>query len=327
MLQIQHLSKRFGKKEVVRDLSLEVNKGEILVLLGKSGSGKTTTLKMINRLIEPSAGRILIDQQDVLAMQPELLRRRIGYVIQDNGLFPHYTVAENVALVPRLLDWDKAKQDAQSRKMLQMLDMDPDAYLRKYPAELSGGQQQRVAIARALAAEAPLLLMDEPFSALDPITRVRARQKFLELARQLNTTVVMVTHDVSEAVEVADQIALLENGALAQLGSPEELLLQPANAFVHHFFDGNRLELELRSLQLREILPLMRAVESPDVPEADRLEIAAKENLLEILERLAAGRKGFFSLPGAEIYSRAELFKGYFSWKDKLEKVQRGIHS
>ncbi len=319
MLQIRNLSKHFGDKAVVKDLSFQVEKGQILVLLGKSGSGKTTTLKMINRLIEPSGGEILIEGRNVMKSPPEELRRNIGYVIQDNGLFPHYTVAENVALVPRLLKWDKKRQEAQTHRMLSMLDLDPDEYGPKAPSELSGGQQQRVAIARALAAEAPLLLMDEPFSALDPITRVRARAKFEALIRELKTTVVMVTHDVVEAVDLGDQIALMENGLLAQLGSPDELLLNPKSDFVHHFFDGNRMELELRSIKLEVVIPFLQ-MDSTNIHRPDEfIEADARDSLLEVLEKMAATNSSLILLPDLGTTSREDLLKSYFLWKKHLE--------
>jgi len=248
-----HLSKRFGAHAVVQDVSFEVAAGDTLVLLGPSGCGKTTLLKMLNRLIEPDGGTVEINGQNVLAQRPETLRRGIGYVIQQVGLLPHYTVAENVAVVPRLLGHAPAAIAARTAALLTRLHLPPARYAGQLPHQLSGGQQQRVGLARALAADPPIVLLDEPFGALDQLTRTSIRREFRELEELRSKTVVLVTHDVTEAFELADHILLLDAGRVQQLGTPRELLFRPANAFVRSFFAAERLALQLRTLTLGDV--------------------------------------------------------------------------
>jgi len=236
MISIQHLSKQFGGFKAVDDLSVSVATGETLVLLGTSGCGKTTTLRMLNRLVEPDGGMIHIDGTDIQKQPAPELRRRIGYVIQDGGLFPHYTVAEAIATVPKLLNWTPDVIRQRSRELLDKLQL-PASSLNRYPSELSGGQRQRVGLARALAARPPVVLMDEPFGALDPFTRRHVRRELFGLTELSETTVVLVTHDVSEALELADRIALMDKGRLVQIGTPDELIKRPANDFVRDFLD------------------------------------------------------------------------------------------
>lgn len=236
MIEIQNLVKRFASHIAVDNVSLCIGPGETLVLLGTSGCGKTTTLKMINRLIEPSSGSISVDGVDVRRQDGTALRRRIGYVIQDGGLFPHYTIAEAIATVPKLLSWEPMAVQERIRELIGKLQL-PETILTRYPAELSGGQRQRVGLARALAARPPVVLMDEPFGALDPFTRRHVRRELFGLNELKETTVVLVTHDVSEALELADRIALMDRGQIVQMGTPDELLNQPANEFVRDFLD------------------------------------------------------------------------------------------
>ena len=241
MLRLESVSKRYGSRTVVHDLSLEVDEGEVCVLIGPSGSGKTTTLKMINRLIEPSAGRILLDDEDVTHGDPVKLRRRMGYVIQQVGLFPHETVAQNVATVPHLLGWDRGKVRARVDELLDLVGLDPAEYRDRYPDQLSGGQRQRVGVARALAADPPVLLMDEPFGAIDPIARDRLQAEFLRLQDELKKTVVFVTHDIDEAVRLGDRIAVFnDGGVLQQYDTPANVLGRPGTPFVADFVGGDR---------------------------------------------------------------------------------------
>src|ERR1700754_3607713 len=256
MIKVEQLSKHFGKVKAVDGISFEVKEHENLVLLGTSGCGKTTTLKMINRLIEPSGGNILIDGQNILEQQPELLRRGIGYVLQNNGLFPHYTIAENIAIVPQLLKWDSKRIEKRIDELIEKLHLSTDQ-LKAYPNELSGGQQQRVGLARALVADPPVLLMDEPFGALDNITRSKIQTEFKELDELKKKTIVMVTHDVQEAFELGDRICLMDKGKIVQAGTPAELLFKPVNQFVRDFLNEQRLQLELRSVKLQDIWNLL----------------------------------------------------------------------
>jgi osmoprotectant transport system ATP-binding protein len=225
----------------VGELSLEVRDGELAVLVGPSGCGKTTTLRMINRLIEPTSGRILIDGVDVLRQDPVTMRRGIGFVIQQGGLFPHRRVFDNVAVVPRLLGWDHARVSSRVHELLELVDLDPAEYARRFPHELSGGERQRVGVARALGADPPVLLMDEPFAAVDPVTRLRLQGQFLELQQKLRKTIVFVTHDIDEAVKLGDRIAVLSRGAvLEQYDTPSEILGRPRTAFVADFVGADR---------------------------------------------------------------------------------------
>ena len=233
--------------------------GETLVLLGPSGCGKTTLLKLLNRLIEPDGGTVEINGLDVRDQRPETLRRGIGYVIQQVGLLPHYTVAENIAVVPKLLGHAPAAIAARTTALLTRLHLPPEQYAGQLPQQLSGGQQQRVGLARALAADPPIILMDEPFGALDPITRASIRREFRELEELKNKTVVLVTHDVTEAFELADRIMLLDAGQIQQLGTPRELLFRPANDFVRRFFAAERLALQLRTLTLGDVFTDLKA--------------------------------------------------------------------
>ncbi|AHJ97577.1 ABC transporter ATP-binding protein [Hymenobacter swuensis] len=254
VIEAHHLTRYYGAQAVVQDVSFTLQAGETLVLLGPSGCGKTTLLRMLNRLIEPDAGTVTINGQDVRQQQPEQLRRGIGYVIQQVGLLPHYTVAENVAVVPQLLGHPAAQVAARTEELLRRLHLPPERYGRQYPHQLSGGQQQRVGLARALAADPPIILLDEPFGALDPITRASIRREFRELPELRRKTVVLVTHDVTEAFELADRILLLNAGQTQQLGTPHELLFRPANDFVRQFFEAERLGLQLRTLRLADVL-------------------------------------------------------------------------
>jgi osmoprotectant transport system ATP-binding protein len=232
VIVLEQLTKRYGDAVVVDRLSLQVARGELLVLLGGSGSGKTTTLKMINRLVEPSLGRVLIDGMDVTAVEPAALRRRIGYAFQQVGLFPHMTVAENVSITPALLGWEVARAAARVDTLLELVELDPATFRDRRPAELSGGQQQRVGVARALAAEPAVLLLDEPFGALDPLTRDRLQQSIISIRTKIGVTIVFVTHDMVEALLLGDRIAVLRDGRLVQLGTPAELLRRPADPYV-----------------------------------------------------------------------------------------------
>src|SRR5205809_2010499 len=221
MIRLEGVSKRYGAQVAVRDLTIDFHTGQLTMLVGPSGCGKTTTLKMINRLIEPSSGRILHDDQDVTHIDPVTLRLRMGYVIQNVGLFPHLTIADNVATVPRLLGWDKRRIARRVNELLELVGLDPHGFGRRYPHQLSGGQRQRVGVARALGADPPVLLMDEPFGAIDPVTRVRLQDEFLALQATLRKTVVFVTHDLDEAVKLGDRVAVLaEGGVLAQVAPP-----------------------------------------------------------------------------------------------------------
>jgi osmoprotectant transport system ATP-binding protein len=252
MIKVEHLGKHYGLAKAVNDISFEVAEGDNLVLLGTSGCGKTTTLKMLNRLIEPTSGRIWINGQDIISQSPDKLRRGIGYVLQNTGLFPHFTIAENIAVVPGLLKWDKQRIRSRTQELIQKLHL-PNDVLPKYPHELSGGQQQRIGLARALIADAPVLLMDEPFGALDNITRAKIQADFKTLDELQRKTIVMVTHDVQEAFELGDQIAIMDKGQIVQQGTPAELLFKPASRFVSDFLQSQRLQLELRSVTLNAL--------------------------------------------------------------------------
>jgi osmoprotectant transport system ATP-binding protein len=242
-----HVTKRFaagsapGAPAAVHDLSLQVPAGEICVLVGPSGCGKTTSLRMVNRLVEPTEGRVLIDGQDVASVEVTALRRRIGYVIQQGGLFPHHTVAQNVGTVPRLLGWPEDRIRARVDELLALVGLDPERMRARYPGQLSGGERQRVGVARAMAAEPPVMLMDEPFGAVDPIVRERLQDELLRIHHALGTTILFVTHDIDEAIKLGDRVAVLQAGGyLAQYAPPLDLLAQPANEFVARFVGADR---------------------------------------------------------------------------------------
>ena len=280
VVTFEHVTKRYGPPgtpPAVDDLSLTIPAGEICVLVGPSGCGKTTTMRMINRLVEPTSGRITIDGQDVRDLPAVELRRGIGYVIQQVGLFPHLTVGENVAIVPRLLRWSKPRVGERVEELLELVGLDPGEFRARYPASLSGGERQRVGVARALAADPPVMLMDEPFGAVDPILRDRLQNELLRLQARVGKTIVFVTHDVDEAIKMADRVAILTRGGiLAQFDTPEAILAAPASSFVEHFVGADRglkrLSLaKVRDLQLIE--PLMVRVGEPRSELRRRMEI------------------------------------------------------
>ncbi|MGN6639426.1 MAG: ABC transporter ATP-binding protein [Mucilaginibacter sp.] len=252
MILVEHLSKHYPAVKAVDDISFEVKEHETLVLLGTSGCGKTTTLKMLNRLVEPTSGRISINGKNVLDQNAEELRRGIGYVMQNNGLFPHYTVGENMAIVPQLLKWDIKEIERRIAELTDKLHLTHDQ-INVFPGELSGGQQQRVGLARALMADPPVLLMDEPFGALDNITRSKIWNEFKELDELKKKTIIMVTHDVQESFELADRICLMDKGKIVQIGTPSELLFNPANDFVKEFLQEQYLQLELKVIKIKDL--------------------------------------------------------------------------
>jgi len=242
MIEITALTKQFpgAARPAVDHLTLTIPEGELCVLIGPSGCGKTTTMRIINRMIEPDSGTVMVGGRNIMDVDRVELRRSIGYVIQQIGLFPHWTIADNVATVPRLLKWDEARVARRVDELLALVGMDPATYRDRFPRALSGGQRQRVGVARALAADPPVMLMDEPFGAIDPITRARLQGEFLKILRGLRKTIVFVTHDIDEALKMGDRIAILRDGALVQFGTPESILAQPEDAFVEAFVGTDR---------------------------------------------------------------------------------------
>lgn len=256
LIHLDNVSKTYPGTEAaaVAELTLDIKKGEILVLVGPSGCGKSTTLRLINRMIEPTGGRIFFEGEDVTDVNPDRLRRRIGYVIQQIGLFPHRTIAENISTVPNLLGWDKSRTSQRVDELLETVGMDPTLYRDRYPKELSGGQAQRVGVARALGADPDVLLMDEPFGAIDPITRDRLQNEFLRLQDELQKTIVFVTHDIDEAIKMGDRIAILKDqSVIAQHDTPEAILAGPANQFVEDFLGSGATLKGLNLLRTREV--------------------------------------------------------------------------
>jgi osmoprotectant transport system ATP-binding protein len=273
VVEFDHVTKRYdaparrgrdtGTPGAVNDLSLKVPAGKICILVGPSGCGKTTSLKMVNRLIEPTSGRILIDGVDAGTRELTELRRSIGYVIQQVGLFPHQTIAENVATVPRLLGWPKARQQERSEELLGLVGLDPARYRNRFPSQLSGGERQRVGVARALAADPPIMLMDEPFGAVDPIVRDRLQNEFLRLQETIAKTILFVTHDIDEAIKMGDLVAVFQTGGvLAQFGRPLDILAAPASAFVARFVGQDRGLKRLSLLRVSDV-PLRPAITAP----------------------------------------------------------------
>ncbi len=248
MIEIRNLTRLYDGLAVVDDVSLTVETGQLAVLVGTSGSGKTTLLRMINRLVQPSSGQVLIDGVDTATLPAHLLRRRIGYAIQGHGLFPHRTVAQNIATVPRLLGWSRAQTGARVDELLELFQMDPATFRDRMPHQLSGGQAQRVGVARALAAKPDLLLMDEPFGALDPLIRAKAQDDLREIQQRLGTTLILVTHDMAEAVDLGDRIAVMQGGKLLQYDTPARILTQPATPFVADLIGTTDRALRLLSL-------------------------------------------------------------------------------
>jgi osmoprotectant transport system ATP-binding protein len=283
VITFQHVSKAFDGAKAIDDLSLTINQGEFTVVIGASGSGKSSALKMINRLLEHDSGRILFVGREIRSFKPEELRRRMGYAIQSIGLFPHWTVEQNIATVPDLLHWPRARTRDRVTELLETLKLPPDMYRNRYPHQLSGGQQQRVGVARALAGDPDMLLMDEPFGALDPVTRTALQQEIARIHDASGKTIVMVTHDIDEALRLADRIVVLDRGHVAQAGTPREILSSPANDYVADFI--GRTDVGVKLLGLYTVADCLR----PDEV-ADGSPIASTASLREALSAFVAQR-------------------------------------
>jgi osmoprotectant transport system ATP-binding protein len=292
MITFDHVRKEYGDSVAVTDLSLEIPSGEIVILVGPSGCGKTTSLKMINRLIEPSSGTISIDGQDTRSTEVNTLRRSIGYVIQQVGLFPHQTVADNVATVPKLVGWDRQRTLTRVNELLELVGLPPDKYAKRLPAELSGGERQRIGVARALAVDPHILLMDEPFGAIDPIARDRLQDELLRLQGIVRKTIVFVTHDIDEAIKLGDRVALLsQSGVLEQYAPPSELLAKPATPFVESFLGSGRMVRRLSLVRLRDVkLP------PPDGAARPGSEVDATASLRDALDAVLRAPDGRVSV-------------------------------
>jgi len=325
MVNIQGVSKHFGDYKAVDEVSFEVEEGDTFAIIGGSGSGKTTLLRLINRLIPLDEGEVFINGKNSKSFAPVRLRRILGYVIQSVGLFPHYTVEENIAIVPRLLKWKEQTIRDRAAELLSMLGLEPGAYAGRYPHELSGGQQQRVGIARALAANPPIILMDEPFGSLDPLTRVDIQREFSELKAKLQQTVIWVTHDVRSAFQLSDKIALMHRGRCHQVGTPRELLLHPADEYVRTFLKDTKKELKLSLLTLEDIRPFLPAGQLQRVAESreTRLPLNWDTALSEIINTSAEADEQVI-IYGEERDSPVQttvdtLLRAYFSNRKAIE--------
>ena len=314
MIEFRHVSKSYpgSDSQVVKDLSFEVPEGEICVLVGPSGCGKTTSMRMVNRLIEITEGEILIDGEPNTAMSGTQLRRKIGYAIQQIGLFPHRTIADNIGTVPNLLGWDRGRIRERVNELLELVGLSPDEYRVRYPAELSGGQQQRVGVARALAADPPIMLMDEPFGAVDPITRERLQDEFLRIQENIKKTIVFVTHDIDEAIKLGDKIAILKQGGiLAQYDTPENILARPDSEFVSSFVGADRVLKRLSLVRVGDMQLEPANGEAEGLPRIDG-NLTVRDALSEIIGSGTTkgvverdGEKGLLTIDAIEKLSRA----------------------
>ena len=300
MIKLENVSKVFADgTRAVTNLTLEIQNGEFCIFLGPSGCGKTTSMKMINRLIPMTSGNISVDEVDVMKLDPNELRQGIGYAIQNIGLFPHLTVEENIATVPILKKWPKAKCHDRAAELLELVGMDPGTFLGRYPSELSGGQQQRVGVARCLGADPPILLMDEPFGAIDPITRAKLQDEFLKIQSKIKKTIAFVTHDINEAIKMGDKIALLREGELVQFSDPSTLLNEPANEFVRNFVGADR------------ILKGMRLYRAGDVMQDPTLLVKEEDNPAKVKEHMKQ-----HVLKWAMLVDRQKRFLGWITYED-----------
>jgi osmoprotectant transport system ATP-binding protein len=304
MLEFKNVTKVFKNKTIIENINFSVNKGEFVVLIGPSGCGKTTTLKMINKLIPVTSGNIYLDGKDILKEDVITLRRNMGYVIQQTGLFPHMTVGENIGLIPRLEKWEESKIVQRTVELLKMVGMDPEQYIDRYPCELSGGQQQRIGVARAFATNPDIILMDEPFSALDPITRSQLQDELFNLQQELKKTIIFVTHDMDEALKLADRVCIMKDGHILQFDTPENILKNPANEFVEEFIGKNRIWQQPEFIKAKDIMitepvkttgsrTIVQALEIMKSNKVDSLLIVNKENKLEGIVTLKDIRKNY----------------------------------
>ncbi|MHB1454589.1 MAG: betaine/proline/choline family ABC transporter ATP-binding protein [Saccharofermentanales bacterium] len=301
MITLTNISKSYNKKDNVVDrLNLHINKGELVVLIGESGCGKTTTMKMINRLTEPTAGTILIDGKDIREFERKDLRRNIGYVIQHVGLFPHLTIEKNIGIVPKLVKKNKNDILHKVKDLMNMVELSYEEYADRYPKELSGGQQQRVGVARALANDPDIILMDEPFSALDPITREQLQNELIKLQNELHKTIVFVTHDIDEALKIGDRIAIMKDGAIIQYATPEELLKSPVDEFVENFVGKSRLWKTPDMIRASDIMDTNYIEINPNSSVTAAIEMMKKHNsqVLIVVEKAMNSRKKIVGLVG-----------------------------
>ncbi len=300
MIKLDQVGKTYADgTEAVKDLCLEIKEGEFCVLLGPSGCGKTTTMKMINRLIPLTTGKIYIDGVDVYKLESNELRRGIGYAIQNIGLFPHLTVCQNIATVPMLKKWPKPKQRARAEELLTLVGMDPGTFIDRYPSELSGGQQQRVGVARCLGADPPILVMDEPFGAIDPITRNKLQDEFLRIQAKIRKTIAFVTHDINEAIKMGDRIALMREGVLVQFADPATLLSSPKDEFVRNFVGADR------------VLKGLRLLKAKDVMKKPPLTVKVGEDPMQVKARMERDK-----LRWAMLTEDDGRFLGWITWED-----------
>lgn len=308
MIRLENVTKKFPgmEKPAVDNLNLEVKEGDICVIVGPSGCGKTTTMKMINRIHEPTSGSIFVDGKDALKMNPIKLRLDIGYVIQEIGLFPHQTIEENVATVPKEKKWPKEKTSRRVAEMLTLVGLDPELYGKRYPSALSGGQRQRVGVARAMASDPPIMLMDEPFGAVDPITRARLQNEFLRIQERVSKTIVFVTHDIDEAIKMGDTIAVMRDGKLIQHSTPSDLLSAPADEFVSSLVGRNRSIKRLHLIRIREILD-----------HVDRMKPATEDMPLDDLKK----RLDESEVRSVMVVDRDNKLKGIISVADLKKKT------
>jgi osmoprotectant transport system ATP-binding protein len=336
MIEFRNVSKLSGNKAIINNMDLKIEKGELVTLIGPSGCGKTTTLKMINKLIKPSSGDILIDNKNIESEDTIKLRRNMGYVIQQTGLLPHLTVKENIELIPSLEKLQREKISNRTRELLKMVGMEPDEYMNKYPNELSGGQQQRVGIARAFAMDPEVILMDEPFSALDPVTRNQLQDEVFNIQQHIKKTIVFVTHDMNEALKLADRICIIENGSVVQFDTPENILKNPANDFVKHFMGKNRIWNQPEFIKVKDIMiknpvtssgerTLLQAISIMKANHVDSLLIVDNKNTLNGIIALKEISNSFDNNMKVKYIMNRKLIKAYEedSIVDVIEKIEK----
>ncbi|ABR35017.1 ABC transporter ATP-binding protein [Clostridium beijerinckii] len=313
MIEFKNIRKDFKNKTILKDITLKINRGELVAIIGSSGCGKTTTLKMINRLIKPTSGKIFINGEDIASKDVIKLRRNIGYVIQQTGLFPHLTIRENIEMIPKVEKLNKASIEKRTLELMDMVGLNSNDFLDRYPTELSGGQQQRVGVARAFATNPEIILMDEPFSALDPITRVQLQEELIDLQSKLKRTIVFVTHDMDEAIKIADKICIMNKGEIVQYDTPENILKNPINDFVSEFIGKNRIWSSPEFIRAKDIMidhpvvcfknaSLLRCIEKMRSSKVDSLMVIDRESyLLGIITAKQIQNKTDRNIPVEEI--------------------------